>query len=398
MAAGRPVGGSVVARLLIVCHDLRAGGLAVDVANEANTLSARGWRVSVATIARDGNGSFRERVGPSVRTIELPPVRPASLGRPLALAHGLGRIVRTDADLVHVVSCVPAVLEGSGLLAAPRWRRPVVWTPMFHPARRQYWRGPIRRPAMRTFDALAPYASRWADVVFAATEEEAESFRRAGAPVVALVPPAVDDVAPRTAADAAAFREAVGVRDAPMVLVVASRVERRKGLDFALSSFEHVRRALPNARLVVIGGTGARAMHDGVLELGWVSEEDLRSALSAADVVFVPSRFEAFSRIVIEAWHEGTAVVVSDMVGLRDEVRRTGSPTVPSGDPVTASTALIPLLTDRSGTMRIGERGRAIHRRYLLDAVTDQMDRTFRSLLERRDAGAHARGVRKVRA
>jgi glycosyltransferase involved in cell wall biosynthesis len=393
VAARRPVGGSVTRRLLIVCHDLRAGGLAVDVANEANTLSGRGWQISVATITRDGNEGFRERVEPSVRTIELPLVRPARLGRPLSFAHGLGPIVRDDADLVHVVSCVPAVLESVAFIAARRWRRPIAWTPMFHPARRRYWHGPVQRPAMRMFDTLAPHASRWADVVLAATREEAESFRAAGAPVVQLVPPAVDDAVPRTDAEAAAFRDAVGVGDAPLLLVVASRAERRKGLDLALSTFTQVARVLPSARLVVVGGgTGTRGPHDGVIELGWVADEDLRSALSAADVVFVPSRFEAFSRIVIEAWHEGTAVVVSDGVGLRDEVRRTGVPTVPFGDPVTASSVLTSLLQDRSATARIGERGRAIHRRYLLDAVSEQMDLTFRSLLgDRLETDAPAR-------
>jgi glycosyltransferase involved in cell wall biosynthesis len=235
---------------------------------------------------------------------------------------------------------------------------------------------------MRTFDTLAPHASRWTDVVLAATREEAESFRAAGARAVEIVPPAVDDVEPRTAADAAAFRDAIGVGDAPMMLVVASRAERRKGLDFALSTLTHIARALPDARLVVVGGgTGAGEAQEGVIQLGWVSDEDLRSALSAADVVFVPSRFEAFSRIVIEAWHEGTAVVVSDGVGLRDEVRATGVPTVPFGDTATASAVLISLLEDRSATARIGEHGRARHRRYLLAAVSEQMDLTFRSLL-----------------
>jgi len=384
VGARRPVGGFVTRRLLIVCHDLRAGGLAVDVSNEANMLSARGWKVSVATIVRDGNEGFRARVEPSVQTIELPVVLPARFGTPLAFTYGPAPIVR-DADLVHIVSCVPAVLEGAAFIAALRQRRPIAWTPMFHPARRRYWHGPLQRPVMRTFDRVAPYASRWADVVLAATREEAETFRAAGARAVELAPPAVDDVVPRTAAQAAAFRDAIGVHDAPMLLVVASRTERRKGLDLALSAFKQVAQVLPNARLVVVGGgTPTRESHEGVIQLGWVSDEDLRSALAGADLVLVPSRFEAFSRIVIEAWHEGTAVVVSDGVGLRDEVRRTGVPTVPFGDPVAASAVLTSLLQDPSATARVGERGRAIHRRYLLDAVSELMDLTFRALLEDR--------------
>jgi glycosyltransferase involved in cell wall biosynthesis len=389
-------------RLVVVCHDLRAGGLAVDVANEADALSARGWSVSVVTIARQENAGFGERVETSVRVIELPPVRPRRLGTRLSLARGLGEIVRDGADLVHIVSCVPAALELDAFAAARRWHRPIAWTPMFHPARRAYWRGPITGPAMRTFDAIAPYASRWADVVLAATEEEVASFRAAGASMVELLPPAVADTVPRTAAEAGSLRDAIGVGDAPLVLVVASRTERRKGLDFALSTFAHVARRLPDARLVVAGGglDHDRGAEPGVIELGWVSDADLRSALSAADVVFVPSRFEAFSRVVIEGWHEGTAVVVSDGVGLREEVRRTGVPPVRFGDAAAASIVLEALLEDRSRAAATGERGRAIHRRYLLGAVSEHMDTSFRALLEHggsTDApGGHA--IEEVRA
>jgi glycosyltransferase involved in cell wall biosynthesis len=374
----------VTSRLLIVCHDLRAGGLAIDIANEANAMTARGWSVSIATIARDENARFRERVEPSIRTIELPPVRPAGVGRRVSLARGLGRIVDEHADLVHIVSCVPAVLEGAAFGAARRCQRPIAWTPMFHPARRRYWHGPIRRPAMTMFDLLAPHASRWANVVLAATQEEAAAFRAAGARAVELVPPAVDDTAPRTVAEAATFRDAIGVGDAPMLLVVASRAERRKGLDFARSTFAHVAGEVPDARLVVVGGGSPRSHASrSLIELGYVPDAHLRSALAAADVVFVPSRFEAFSRVVIEAWHEGTAVVVSDGVGLRDEVRRSGVCPVRFGDVPGAAGTLVSLLRDRSSTTRIGERGRAIHRRYLMDAVSEQMDRTFRALLRR---------------
>ncbi len=379
---------------MIACHDVRAGGLAVDVANEADALSARGWSVTVVTIARDGNAAFRDRIRGSARVIELSPARPSRLGRRLALGWGLGSIVRDEADLVHVVSCVPAALEAGAFATARRWRRPIVWTPMYHPARRAYWAGAITGPVMRTFDAVAPYASRWADLVLAATDEEAASFRAVGASTVELIPPAIGDEAPRTAAEAASLRNAIGVGDAPMLLVVASRAERRKGLDFAVSSFRRIAGRLPDARLVVAGGVIDRAhgTDPGVTQLGWVSDTDLRSALAAAGVVFVPSRFEAFSRVVIEAWHEGTAVVVTEGVGLRDEVRRTGVPPIRFGDTEAASTVLKSLLENGPWARRVGERGRAVHRRYLLDEVSDHMERSFDALLDPRASTGATKG------
>ena len=43
--------------------------------------------------------------------------------------------------------------------------------------------------------------------------------------------------------------------------------------------------------------------------------------MTAADVVVVPSRTEAFGIVVLEAWRRGTPVVASDRAGLGELVR-----------------------------------------------------------------------------
>lgn len=367
------------------------GGLSIDVRNLAQGLSERGREVVVAG-ADPGDPALS-----SLRGVVLEPLRPFGPRKAAAVfgvQPGLRRRIRSHPGaLVHAFGCMPSYLTLAALLGGRAERVPVVWTPMFHPLRARVWNRRLAYRPMRVFDAVAPRLSVLASAVGVATDAEAAVFGRAGARRVTFLPPVVEAAPVLTEADARSFRAAAGVGDAPLIVVVASRDEPRKGLDFALASFLRLREGMGDARLVVVGlGESRRPLPEGAVSLGRVDAATLEQALRAGDVVFVPSLFEAFSRVVIEAWQQASPVVVSDGVALAPTVAaEAAGSVVPYGDPAAAAVGLSALLKDRDRAVACGDRGRAIvEERYelgvLLDAVEALYEQVERGLAHGRAA------------
>jgi glycosyltransferase involved in cell wall biosynthesis len=348
------------------------GGLEIDLRVLANGMVAHGERASVAGVEEphgvfDGLATDVERV----------PLR--AVNRPASVAGGVDAAVRArPGAVVHLFALLPSYLTFAALASARRHGNPVVWTTMMHPGRDRVWR---RRPQlwpMLAFDRAAVRAMRFADAIAASTDREAELARRCGARRVELLPPVVFDGAEADDDAAAAVRERRGLGDAPLVVVVCSRDEPRKGLRFGFEAFAALRRRLPAARLLVVGLAGADGAPDGTVFAGRVPEAELAGSLRAADVVLVPALYEAFSRVTIEAWQQQTPVVVTDGVGLAQEVERHGAGAVVSyGDVNAAADAILRVLEDGA----LGEAGAVlVQERYTEDVLLEGARKLYSSL------------------
>jgi glycosyltransferase involved in cell wall biosynthesis len=113
--------------------------------------------------------------------------------------------------------------------------------------------------------------------------------------------------------EARTFRERFDIT-APFILYVG-RKSSGKNVPLLLNYFHRYRRRREtDLELVLIGpgqvsvsSPGRRAVHD----LGFVTEEDKRHACAAADVLCQPSVNESFSLVLMEAWMQGTPVLVN---------------------------------------------------------------------------------------
>ncbi|MFL5735924.1 MAG: glycosyltransferase family 4 protein, partial [Actinomycetota bacterium] len=230
----------------------------------------------------------------------------------------------------------------------------------------------------------APRAAALSDAIAAATEEEAAWFSRLGGRLVRVIPPGVEAADAVSPSRVEAFRRRHGLHGEPVVLTVAARNEWRKGMDFALEAFRRLQLLMPSARLVTIGTAFEGMPPDGVVATGRLSEEDLATAYAAADVVFVPSRYEAFSRVVIEAWQRETPVAVSDGVGLRRVVESLDNPVVAFGDADGAAERIATLLDDHALAAKLSRRGsEEVTRHYLLPEILDDTVRLYEDAAER---------------
>ncbi|HEY3248788.1 MAG TPA: glycosyltransferase family 4 protein [bacterium] len=296
--------------------------------------------------------------------------RVVSWRHPVALVQ-LVRLMRARRySIVHVHNPVAQVL---GRIAARIAGVPlVVYTShgfQFHESRPRWQRAAILR--------LERWLGGMTDLVFTQSLEDAETA------VVEGLAPASNvrwigngiDLAPfRTAGDPIAARRALGLLPDDRVVGFVGRVVREKGVVDLVEALTLVRRAVPGAKLVVIGDTLASdrdravtaelrqaiargGLGDAVVFAGY--RDDVPRLLSGLDVFALPSWREGMPRSIIEAMAAGLPVVATDIRGSREEVvsGETGW-LVPVGNPARFADALIQLLRHRDQAAAMGAAGR----------------------------------------
>lgn len=108
-------------------------------------------------------------------------------------------------------------------------------------------------------------------------------------------------------------------------LLFVGRFDPQKGIDYLLQEFSKCHRNALHLTVIgdnVIGGTHIEKKNsDKVTFLGWVAHEKLASYYSQCDAVVMPSRWEAFDLVAIEAMKYGKPVIVSDKGALPEIVK-----------------------------------------------------------------------------
>ncbi|MEU4762602.1 glycosyltransferase family 4 protein [Actinosynnema sp. NPDC023794] len=176
------------------------------------------------------------------------------------------------------------------------------------------------------------------------------------------------------ASDVAAARAAHSPSGAPLLLFFG-RLEWEKGVQDLIAALPRIRRIHPGTRLVV-AGTGTH--RDWLVEqarkhkvrravdfVGHLSDRALAAALAAADAVVLPSKYEPFGIVALEAAAAGTPLVASTAGGLGEVVLDgvTGLSFAP-GDTEALAGAVRSVLDDRPAAVR---RARAAKSRLATD-------------------------------
>lgn len=153
--------------------------------------------------------------------------------------------------------------------------------------------------------------------------------------------------------------------DTPIVALVG-RLTEQKGIKYLLEAWVNVRAALPNAVLVIAGDGPLREslvqqaapLGTSVRFLGW--RTDIPTIMVDCDVLVVPSLWEGFGLVTLEAMAFSKPIIASQ-VGALPEIVVSGQTglLVPPAEPKPLAEALIRLLDDSAYARMLGQAGRA---------------------------------------
>lgn len=194
--------------------------------------------------------------------------------------------------------------------------------------------------------------------------------------------------------DLARFTPAGDDPDPARVLFVG-RLVPQKGVDVLIRAFGAVLRRRPDARLVIAGDGQQRlylerlarflGVRDRVDFLGWQPPDRLPALYRAATVTAVPSLYEPFGLVALEAMASGRPVVVARVGGLAEIVEDgRGGFTVEPGDDLDLASRLAALLSDTSLARSVGAAARRRAEQYDWAAAAGRTARLYDSLARRR--------------
>ncbi|MFV9504349.1 MAG: glycosyltransferase [Oscillochloridaceae bacterium umkhey_bin13] len=203
------------------------------------------------------------------------------------------------------------------------------------------------------------------------------------------------------AGDAQRFRATYGLEEP--VLLYSGRLEHAKNVPLLLDYFVRYKAERPAARLtLVLAGNGDVLVpqRPDILPLGMISDaQALADAYAAAMVLCQPSLNESFSIVIMEAWQQGTPVMVhADCAVTRDHVERSGGGFA-FAHFAAFSAALDELLAAPTRVTELGAAGQAyVQQRYAWSNLLDRFEQNLALFSRPRSRYSHLSQQGVVRA
>jgi glycogen synthase len=327
-------------RLLILSWEyppLIEGGLARHVRKLAEELVDRDIEVHVLTRGGEESPAEEDAGGVTIHRI-LEPKRPTDLGEFVAwvermnsdmLAAGVELGDRFSFDLVHGHDWL--VANACDHLAK-RFDAPLVIT--IHATEHGRHQGWVSKHPQSYIHGVERWITNRSDRVIACSfymREQIADIFGVEEERVSVIPNGIDpgDLQPQDPGELRRLRLEFAQPDQKLVLLVG-RLVYEKGFQLALEAMPGVIEKVPGTRFLVAGsGTHEielrrQAQELGLMEhgafLGWIGDDVLHSLYPISDICVVPSIYEPFGLVALEAMASGCPCLVADTGGLREVV------------------------------------------------------------------------------
>jgi glycogen synthase len=313
------------------------GGLARHVRKLSEGLAELGTEVHVLTRGGEESPPEEEVAGVAIHRVREP-TRPRDLGEFVTwvermnadmLAAGVELGDRYEFDLVHGHDWLVAAACDH---LARRFGAPLVTT--IHATEHGRHQGWVEAHPQSYIHGVERWITNRSDRVIACSyymREQIEDIFGVEEECVTVIANGIDpdDLQPHDAPGLERLRSEFAAPDERLVLLVG-RLVYEKGFQIALEAMPALIERLPDTRFIVAGsGTHEAELRRQAAELGlgrhgaflgWIGDDVLHSLYRIADVCVVPSIYEPFGLVALEAMASGCPCIVADTGGLREVV------------------------------------------------------------------------------
>ena len=313
------------------------GGLARHVRKLSEALVERDVEVHVLTRGGEESPAEERMNGVNVHRIREPQ-RPTDLGEFVAwvermnsdmLARGVELGDRFDFDLVHGHDWL--VANACDHLAK-RFDAPLVTT--IHATEYGRHQGWVETHPQSYIHGVERWITNRSQRVIACSHymrEQIADIFGVEEERISVIPNGIDpDDLPNQDPDTLARLRADFAAPQERLVLLIGRLVYEKGFQLALEAMPRLIEAVPGTRFLVAGsGTHEQELHRqagelGLMEhgtfVGWIGDDVLHSLYRIADVCVVPSIYEPFGLVALEAMASSCPCIVADTGGLREVV------------------------------------------------------------------------------
>lgn len=313
------------------------GGLARHVRKLSEALVRRGVEVHVLTRGGDQETVEDTAAGVQIHRI-VEPERPTDLAEFVTwvermnsdmLAAGVELGDRFSFDVVHGHDWL--VASACDHLAR-RYRCPLVTT--IHATEYGRHQGWVDKHPQSHIHGVEKWIANRSEKVITCSDfmrEQVEDIFTVEEGKVTVIPNGIDpeDLPAEDPVELARLRSAFATPEQNLVLLIG-RLVYEKGFQLALEAMPRVIEEVPDTRFLVAGsGTHEAELHQlaedlGLMDhgtfLGWIGDDVLHSLYRIADLTVVPSIYEPFGLVALEAMASECPVIAADTGGLREVV------------------------------------------------------------------------------
>ncbi len=398
-------------RVLILSWEyppLIEGGLARHVRKLSEALVGFGVEVHVLTRGGEESPAEEQAGGVNIHRIREPR-RPTDLGEFVTwvermnsdmLAAGVELGDRYEFDLVH---CHDWLVANACDHLAKRFNAPLITT--IHATEHGRHQGWVDKHPQSYIHGVERWITNRSDRVVACSvymkEQIADIFGVEDDRIL-VIPNGIDpdDLQPSNEAELTRLRAEFAAPDEKLMLLVG-RLVYEKGFQLALEALPTVIEAIPETRFLIAGsGTHEAELRRQAEELGlmdhgtfvgWIGDDVLHSLYKIADLTVVPSIYEPFGLVALEAMASGCPCVVADTGGLREVVPPEGAGwTFHPRDPEALAEVAIKVLGDEELGQRLVTDGLEHIRRFDWVDVAERTASLYREVCDAEGARAQA--------
>jgi len=309
-------------------------------------------------------------------------------------------IFDADDDVVHahshryyqIFACAAAKLKRGRRNG--QYQMPYIVTPHFHPASNR--ESVASKSLMAADDVLfSRRIYRMVDKIIVVTDSEKRFIRRfAPLEKCETVPNGIDIEDWTPIPDGKFFRRRYKIDDDEKIILYTGRLADNKGLEHLIDASRNIVARHKNAKFVIVGEDWgvlkklkkkiwANNLDDYFVFTGHIESYELfKSGYAAADVFVLPSEWEAFGIVLLEAMACGTPIVASDVGGIPYVVGDVGR-IFKYGDIRALAENIVDILDNEEQERAKSVQGRKkVTEQYTWDSVVDRLESIYKNVTD----------------
>ena len=335
----------------------KIGGIAEHVYELSKALTRKGQEVHVVTL---GAFSYEEDEGVHLHRIAIDTSKPDFIARMNEEMKKIGASIIESTDTgIDIIHAHDWMVGSAAIELAFRYGKPLVTT--IHSTEFGRSRGIRDGYQMRIHEAEKRLVELSDHVIVCSESMKREIQGLFGVTgKISVIPNGVDTSKFNFEINRGAIKEKYGVKRSSKLILFLGRLVYQKGVNVLIGALPIIlsrySKGKKDVKLVIVGEGPMRkqlekdaaslGVSKNVVFTGYLDDYMVRSLLKAADVVVVPSLYEPFGIVAIEAMAAKTPVVVSDIDGLSELISDGEGIKVPPNNSERLAARIVKILSD----------------------------------------------------